>query len=120
MRGSEPERIAQCARANGWKEGLDYGLGMWLSYYAWRMVEDPLRVMEKELRKGAGDEDESAGGMTLRSSRGWGRMWQDPNGELSYGVGGLNTLNTRPPCGIRTKRAKRRRTRRTLQRPGRA
>jgi len=122
MRGSESERIAQCARANGWKEGWDYALGnhrIWLSYNAWKMVEDPLRAMEKDLRQGAGDEDESAVGddnteythqeglappstgyfnesadnLLLTRTGTNGTQWQDPNGEVSYGNGGLNTPN---------------------------
>jgi chitin synthase len=122
MRGSELERITQCARANGWKDGLDYALGnrrVWLSYSAWKMVEDPLRAMEKDLRKGPGDEGESAVGddnteythqeglvpptggyfnesadnLLLTRTGTNGTQWQDPNGELSYGGGGLNTPN---------------------------
>jgi chitin synthase len=122
MRGSESERITQCARANGWKEGWDFALGnrrIWLSYHAWKMVEDPLRAMEKDLRKGVGDEDESALGddnteythqeglapptagnynesadnLLLTRTGTNGTQWQDPNGDLSYGGGGLNTPN---------------------------
>ena len=50
MRGSEEERIIQCARANGWKEGEDYVCGsknIWLGYKAWKTVEDILRSAEK-------------------------------------------------------------------------
>ncbi|OBZ70379.1 Chitin synthase 8 [Grifola frondosa] len=46
--GSEQERIAQCARANGWQDGMDY--------------VDVLRATEKELKKGSGEgaeDDES-------------------------------------------------------------
>ena len=47
MRGSEEQRIVQCARANGcqWKEGEDYVCGsrnIWLGYKAWKTVEDIL------------------------------------------------------------------------------
>ncbi|KZT06449.1 glycosyltransferase family 2 protein [Laetiporus sulphureus 93-53] len=65
MRGSEAERIRQCAQANGWQEGVDYAVGhrsIWLRYFAWKMVEDVLRTIEKEQKKGSregGDEDES-------------------------------------------------------------
>lgn len=122
MRGSESERIAQCARANGWKEGWDYALGnrrIWLSYHAWKVVEDPIRAIEKDLKKGAGDEDESAVGddatdythqeglapppadylnesadnLLLTRTGTNGTQWQDPNGESSYGGGGLSTPN---------------------------
>jgi len=57
MRGSDEERITQCVRSNGWKEGADYALGhrcIWLSYSAWKMVEDRIRVAEKE-RKNSDD-----------------------------------------------------------------
>ena len=50
MRGSEEERIVQCARANGWTEGEDYVCGsrnIWLGYKAWKTVEDILRSAEK-------------------------------------------------------------------------
>ena len=50
MRGSEEERIIQCARANGWREGEDYVCGsrnIWLGYRAWKTVEDILRSAEK-------------------------------------------------------------------------
>ncbi|CCM00474.1 uncharacterized protein FIBRA_02507 [Fibroporia radiculosa] len=65
MRGSEAERIRQCAQANGWQEGVDYVVGhrsIWLTYATWKMVEDVLRATEKDLRKGSregGDDDES-------------------------------------------------------------
>jgi len=63
MRGSEQDRIVQCARANGWKEGVDYTCGhrsIWLSYDAWKLVEDPLRAQEKEIKQGSreGEEEE--------------------------------------------------------------
>jgi len=57
MRGSDEERITQCVRSNGWKEGVDYALGhrcIWLSYPAWKMVEDRIRAVEKE-RKNSDD-----------------------------------------------------------------
>lgn len=56
MRGSEEERIMQCVRSNGWKEGVDYTLGhrcIWLSYSAWKMVEDQVRAAEKEHKNSA-------------------------------------------------------------------
>ena len=61
MQGSEIERITQCARANGWTEGLDYVLGhrhIWLSYAAWKSVEDALRNIEKESRKALQEDDD--------------------------------------------------------------
>ena len=64
MQGSESERIRQCAQANGWQEGVDYAAGhskVWLSYLAWKMVEDVIRSAEKEAKKlmNGGDDDES-------------------------------------------------------------
>ena len=66
MRGSVTERITQCARANGWKEGLDFSVGhrmIWLSFPAWKIVEDGLRAAEKEQKKasreGGVDDEES-------------------------------------------------------------
>ncbi|KAF8967535.1 chitin synthase [Flammula alnicola] len=66
MRGSEEERIVQCARAHGWKEGLDYLCGhqmIWLAYNAWKTVENTLRAQEKDPRGGSreGDEEDDMG-----------------------------------------------------------
>ena len=66
MRGSEQQRIIQCARANGWKEGEDYVCGsknIWLAYEAWKTVEDILRTAEKASRQGSkdGEEEEEEG-----------------------------------------------------------
>ena len=60
MRGSEHERITQCARANGWSEGVggDYVVGkgrIWLGYDAWKMVEDGVRAVEKDARRALED-----------------------------------------------------------------
>ncbi|KAF7371090.1 Glycosyltransferase family 2 protein [Mycena sanguinolenta] len=63
MRGSVEERIEQCARSNGWREGAggDYKLvnngavlRMLLSYDAWKGVEDVLRAAEKKDARGEG------------------------------------------------------------------
>ena len=63
MRGSDEERIRQCAQANGWNDGVDFVLGhrmIWLSYGSWKMVEDVLRAQEKEIKRGgAGEDDDS-------------------------------------------------------------
>ncbi|KAF8642787.1 hypothetical protein AX16_009420 [Volvariella volvacea WC 439] len=61
MQGSDTERITQCARANGWREGVDFAVGhrmVWLGYGAWKMVEDSLRELEKEMKKGGKEEEE--------------------------------------------------------------
>jgi chitin synthase len=65
MRGSEAERIRQCAAANGWRQGQDYVVGhrmIWLTFSAWKMVEDVLRATEKEQKKTSleGEEDDEA------------------------------------------------------------
>ncbi|KAH7916607.1 glycosyltransferase family 2 protein [Hygrophoropsis aurantiaca] len=65
MRGSEMERIRQCVQSNGWREGVDFALGhqkIFLSYSAWKMVEDVVRSEEKEQKKLSredSEEDES-------------------------------------------------------------
>ena len=63
MQGSEGERIRQCAQANGWQEGVDYAMGhrmIFLTYPAWKMVEDVIRSAEKEAKKAiSGEDDES-------------------------------------------------------------
>ena len=63
MRGTEADRIRQCAQANGWTEGSDFVLGhrsIWLTYSAWKLVEDVLREAEREARKALkGDDAES-------------------------------------------------------------
>ncbi|KAG9316831.1 P-loop containing nucleoside triphosphate hydrolase protein [Chiua virens] len=61
MRGSDAERIRQCVQSNGWVEGVDFALGhqkIWLSYSAWKMVEDVLRSAEKEQKKLTREESE--------------------------------------------------------------
>jgi chitin synthase len=58
MRGSEAERIRQCASSNGWREGVDYALGhrsIWLAYNAWKDVEDSVRAGEQDSRKNSGE-----------------------------------------------------------------
>ena len=64
IRGSEAERIRQCASSNGWKEGEDFVVGhrmIWLTYGAWKVVEDVLRATEKDLKRGGTEvgDDES-------------------------------------------------------------
>ncbi|PPQ77158.1 hypothetical protein CVT25_010786 [Psilocybe cyanescens] len=80
MRGSEEERIVQCARANGWVEGADYICGhkmIWLGYDAWKMVEDTLRAQEKGTGNGSREDDgeEDFGG--------------DDNTDYTHGTEGL-------------------------------
>lgn len=64
MRGSDEERITQCVRSNGWREGVDYVVGhrcIWLAYPAWKIVEDQVRAAEKEHKVSADMEDEDLG-----------------------------------------------------------
>ncbi|KAF7317673.1 Glycosyltransferase family 2 protein [Mycena kentingensis (nom. inval.)] len=59
MQGSVEERIEQCARSGGWKDGVDYRLSggrIWIEYGAWKGVEDVLRAQEKR----GGDDREMA------------------------------------------------------------
>ncbi|KIJ69713.1 glycosyltransferase family 2 protein [Hydnomerulius pinastri MD-312] len=117
MRGSDMERIRQCAASNGWRDGVDYVLGhrsIWLGYTAWKTVEDPVRALEREQRKagGADDEEESALGddtteythpdgagpdnesrdnLLVARVGSRGSRYQDPNQaqHVPYGVAGL-------------------------------
>lgn len=108
MGGSEEERVRQCAHANGWKEGADYALGhrlIFLTYGAWKMVEDGLRATEKAAQGGALDDEASAyagDGQSEYSQRDpfnnpvsqestdnlMARSMEQPTG---YGEGGLHT-----------------------------
>ncbi|KAG5652272.1 hypothetical protein H0H81_005583 [Sphagnurus paluster] len=121
MRGSGEQRLTQCARANGWAEGGDFARGsgrVWLSYTAWKMVEDTVRAAEKDAKLGVHDDDddgsimpddgteythgengglappagfynESADNLLLTRTGADGARYQDANAE--YGVGGMNT-----------------------------
>lgn len=64
MMGETPLRIRQCAQKNGLQEGSDYVLGhrsIWLTYNAWKLVEDGVREQEKTSGAAGGyGEDESA------------------------------------------------------------
>ncbi|TFK63456.1 glycosyltransferase family 2 protein [Pluteus cervinus] len=119
MRGSDNERITQCARANGWKEGQDFIIGhrmIWLSYQAWKTVEDPLREHDREMKKGLRDDDddqsavpddvtdythqdhqvggyfnESNDNLLLTRTGTNGTSYRAPN--ATYSAGGLNTPN---------------------------
>lgn len=122
MRGSEEERITQCARANGWNEGSDYVVGkerVWVAYSAWKGVEDGVRSTEKDVKKamrdgGMGDEDDeqimpddateytaeqglgARGGGLQRSGSGDNLLDSAPGhgaGRSPYGQGGLHTPN---------------------------
>ena len=128
MRGSDVQRIRQCAASNGWKEGTDYVLGhrsIWLSYIAWKMVEDVVRAAEKEQKRLAPDaveDDESAIGddateythtdthgneildnesrdnLLIARVGSHGSRYQDPNQQVPYGVSGLPSPNIRTPA----------------------
>ncbi|KAJ7860378.1 glycosyltransferase family 2 protein [Mycena olivaceomarginata] len=91
MRGSVEERVEQCARAGGWREGVggDYriisngGVRVLLSYDAWKGVEDVLRAAEKREARGEG-EHETEYTHRYEESR------EDVR-QPSYGSGGLRT-----------------------------
>ncbi|KAG1812232.1 glycosyltransferase family 2 protein [Suillus subaureus] len=64
MRGSDAERIRQCAQSNGWREDIDFAIGnqrIWLSYSAWKMVEDVVRSEEKEQKRLAREDSQEDG-----------------------------------------------------------
>jgi chitin synthase len=57
MQGESADRLRQVTQANGWIEGRDFALGqtaIWLTYCAWKAVEDPMRAGERA-RKSTGD-----------------------------------------------------------------
>lgn len=64
MLGETPLRIRQCAQKNGLQEGRDYVLGhrnIWLTFNAWKLVEDGVREQEKASASAGGYvDDESA------------------------------------------------------------
>ncbi|KAH8092468.1 chitin synthase [Cristinia sonorae] len=98
MRGSDSERLRQCAQANGWTEGVEYVVGhrmIWLTYPAWKMVEDVLRAEEKR-RKG-GDEDDGESVMPDDATEYTHRDGSLHPGGGYYGAGGSedNLLLTR-------------------------
>ncbi|KAF9007947.1 chitin synthase-domain-containing protein [Cyathus striatus] len=97
MRGSFDERFGQCIRANGWEDGTDVRVGVgkvWLTWRAWRGVEDVLRAREgveawregnnAPAASGEGDELEIPAGGYYGESK-------DNLLDEAYGGGGLNT-----------------------------
>ena len=63
MMGETPLRIRQCAQKNGLQEGTDYVLGhrsIWLTYGAWKLVEDGVREQEGMANAEADAEDDAA------------------------------------------------------------
>lgn len=107
MQGSDNERIRQCAASHGWQEGMEYKIGhrsIWLSYFAWKMVEDGLRAVEKGLKNTTWedeDDDESAipDDTTQYTHQGSNNQHQYDesrdnliaNASTPYGAGGLRT-----------------------------
>ncbi|KAI5116392.1 hypothetical protein M0805_005329 [Coniferiporia weirii] len=124
MMGETPLRIRQCAQKNGLTEGSDYVLGhrsIWLTYGAWKLVEDGVREQEKEssamggfrddesamddgatelthdpsvVALGAGEYySESADNLLLARTASNGTNYLDPNngGAGRYGGGGLKS-----------------------------
>ncbi|CAK5267523.1 unnamed protein product [Mycena citricolor] len=92
MQGGTEERIEQCARANGWREGSDYRFAagrIMLEYGAWKMVEDVLRGQEK---RGADDQepiDEPDVDETTEYTHG--HAYEASTENFGYGSGGLQT-----------------------------
>ncbi|KIY65055.1 glycosyltransferase family 2 protein [Cylindrobasidium torrendii FP15055 ss-10] len=117
MQGTDMERITQCARANGWQEGVDYAIGhrcIWLAYNAWKMVDDPLRAHEREVRKmmaegGMEDEVDSVDGVdrgddATEYTHGDATTGEGADDQLlpayGYAAGGLNTPGMDTPRGM--------------------
>ncbi|KAG6373915.1 glycosyltransferase family 2 protein [Boletus reticuloceps] len=128
MRGSDTERVRQCAASHGWKEGADYVIGhrsIWLSYNAWKTVEDGVRAAEKEQKRLAPDaieddesaiaddateythtdphgpeilDNESRDNLLIARVGSRGSRYQDPNQHIPYGVSGLPSPNLRTPA----------------------
>ena len=124
MMGETSLRIRQCIQKNGLQEGKDYLLGhrmIFLTFSAWKLVEDGVREVDKDRKSRdgtvAGDDDESilpddgatehthdanlmpqlgyfgesADNLLLTRSAG-GVNYLDPNtSNGGYGTGGLNT-----------------------------
>ncbi|KAJ7708969.1 glycosyltransferase family 2 protein [Mycena rosella] len=99
MRGSTEERIEQCARAGGWREGVEYriaGAHVLLEYGAWKGVEDVLRAQEKsgrgsDEREFADEADEADG---TEYTHGGAHGYEESAENLhpgAYGSGGLRT-----------------------------
>lgn len=124
MRGSDAERIRQCAASNGWVEGPDYSMGhrsIWLAYRAWKTVEDGLRTVEKEQRRLAPDaleeddesamaddateythanvalDNESQDNLLVARVAPHGSRYHDPNQAMSYSHSGLHSPSI-PAC----------------------
>ncbi|TFK47006.1 glycosyltransferase family 2 protein [Heliocybe sulcata] len=124
MQGEESDRIRQCAAANGWREGVDFAVGhrgIWLTYEAWKMVEDPLRSVEKEQQRKPSEEgeideaaypddateithqstglmgqaayDESVDNLLVSRTGADGMQYHEANNQGYYGSGGLRTPN---------------------------
>ncbi|KAF8432942.1 glycosyltransferase family 2 protein [Boletus edulis BED1] len=128
MRGSDAERVRQCAASHGWREGADYVVGhrsIWLSYNAWKTVEDGVRAAEKEQKRLAPDaieddesaiaddateythtdthgpeilDNESRDNLLIARVGSRGSRYQDPNQHIPYGVSGLPSPNLRTPA----------------------
>ncbi|TFK24681.1 chitin synthase [Coprinopsis marcescibilis] len=91
MRGTEAERVRQCERSEGWRVGVDVwwrdeeeGGYVWLTYDAWKGVEDRVRAAEKDAAKGVGVDDGDDAN-TEYTHGGDGQMLTIP----SYSYGGL-------------------------------
>lgn len=128
MRGSEIERIRQCAASNGWTDGVDYVVGhrsIWLAFNAWKTVDDVVRAAEKEQSKRSGEDfedDESVPGddvtdfthaegmgqggyanesrdnLLVARAGSRGSRYQDPNHSTAYGNFGLPSPSLGTPA----------------------
>ncbi|KZS98103.1 glycosyltransferase family 2 protein [Sistotremastrum niveocremeum HHB9708] len=123
MQGETVDRIRQCAQAHGWKDGVDYVQGhssVWLTYAAWKMIEDGLRAEEQARKPSVEDEDalptggsmedvspgirtgnagyaDSQDNLLLTRTGTHGSRYQEPN--TGYGPSSLNTPMLGEPGG---------------------
>lgn len=110
MQGTFEQRMEQCVRANGWQEGSDFVVGnerVWLSYGAWKPVDDISRDVETQAREALGftedpedteegwrDEDDAT--TDFDHQGGSARTYDNSQDNLAagasnYGMGGLST-----------------------------
>lgn len=78
MAGSPEDAIHTFASGERWKEGADFILGksrVWLSWSAWRDIDDRLRVAEDGMRRSHEEEEEvmTAEGGAPSELHGWGK-----------------------------------------------
>lgn len=82
--GSPEDGVRAFAAGERWVEGTDYVLGktkVWVSWDAWRDVDDRARIAEEGMRPHAAEEEVSAEGAPTSEAHAWG----DAKGRKSVG-----------------------------------